>query len=78
MTRMPFRASRWLPEPAQCDVMMLGPYAYFIVMSYALAAAIVLNLIGWIAYDYRSQKARLRALEANGMARRSNGTTEPR
>lgn len=57
---------------------MLGPYAYFIVMSYALAAAIVLILIGWIAYDYRSQKTRLRALEAAGVARRSSGATESR
>ena len=56
--------------------MMLGPYAYFIVMSYGLAAAIVFHLICWIAYDYRSQKARLRALEADGVARRSNGLTE--
>ena len=58
--------------------MMLGPYAYFIVMSYALAAAIVVNLIGWIAYDHRSQKAQLRALEVSGIARRSNGATESR
>ncbi|MFX5142134.1 heme exporter protein CcmD, partial [Acinetobacter baumannii] len=55
-----------------------GPYAYFIVISYALAAAVVLNLIGWIAYDYRNQKARLRALEANGVVRRSNGATDSR
>ncbi|MBR2117729.1 MAG: heme exporter protein CcmD [Afipia sp.] len=58
--------------------MVLGPYAYFIVISYALAAAVVLNLIGWIAYDYRNQKARLRALEANGVVRRSNGATDSR
>ena len=37
--------------------MMLGPYAYFIVMSYAVAAAIVLNLIGWIAYPVGRSKS---------------------
>jgi heme exporter protein D len=31
----------------------------------------VLILIGWIALDYRNQRARLRELEAGGNARRS-------
>ena len=51
--------------------MALGPYASFIVTSYALVAAIVLILIGWIAIDYRNQKQRLRELEASGVVRRS-------
>ena len=51
--------------------MSLGPYASFIVTSYALVAAIVLLLIVWIAIDYRNQKQRLRELEASGVARRS-------
>lgn len=51
--------------------MSLGPYASYIVTSYALVAAIVLILIGWIAIDYRQQKARLRELEASGVTRRS-------
>jgi heme exporter protein D len=51
--------------------MSLGPYASFIVTSYALVAAIVLILIGWIALDYRRQKERLRELEASGVTRRS-------
>jgi heme exporter protein D len=51
--------------------MSLGPYASFIVTSYALVAAIVLILIGWIAIDYRNQKQRLRELEASGVTRRS-------
>lgn len=51
--------------------MSLGPYASFIVTSYALVAAIVLILIGWIALDYRNQKERLRELEASGVTRRS-------
>ena len=57
--------------------MSLGPYASFIVTSYLLATAVVLMLIAWIAIDYRRQKARLRELEASGVARRSGrGATE--
>jgi len=51
--------------------MTLGPYASFIVWSYLLVALVVLLLIGWIALDYRQQKARLRDLEARGVTRRS-------
>lgn len=51
--------------------MPLGPYASFIVTSYALVAAVVLILIVWIAIDYRLQQARLRELEASGVTRRS-------
>ena len=51
--------------------MSLGPYASFIVTSYALVTAVVLILIVWIALDYRRQNARLRELEAGGVTRRS-------
>jgi heme exporter protein D len=51
--------------------MSLGPYASFIVTSYALVAAVVLILIAWVEIDYRRQKARLRELEAAGVVRRS-------
>jgi heme exporter protein D len=51
--------------------MALGPYASFIVTSYAVVATVVLMLILWIAIDYRRQKARLRELEASGVVRRS-------
>ena len=51
--------------------MSLGPYASFIVTSYALVAAIVVILIAWVAIDYRNQKQRLRELEASGIVRRS-------
>jgi heme exporter protein D len=54
--------------------MLLGPYASFIVTSYALVAAVVVILIGWIALDYRRQKERLRELEAGGITRRSGRT----
>jgi heme exporter protein D len=57
--------------------MSLGPYASFIVTSYLLVTAVVLMLVGWIALDYRHQKARLRALEAGGVIRRSGrGATD--
>ena len=51
--------------------MSLGPYASFIVTSYALVAAVVAILIAWIAIDFRRQKQRLRELEASGITRRS-------
>jgi heme exporter protein D len=51
--------------------MTLGPYASFIVTSYALVTLVVLILIAWIAIDYRRQKERLRDLEASGVVRRS-------
>ena len=53
------------------NAMPLGPYAPFIVTSYGLAALVVLVLIAWIAIDYRRQMARLRELDASGVARRS-------
>jgi heme exporter protein D len=55
--------------------MALGPYASFIVTSYALVSAVVLILIVWIGLDYRRQQARLRELEASGVVRRSGRTT---
>ncbi|WP_448040416.1 heme exporter protein CcmD [Bradyrhizobium liaoningense] len=51
--------------------MSLGPYASFIVMSYAAAALVVVILIGWVMLDYRSQTQRLRELEERGITRRS-------
>ncbi|MCA6123508.1 heme exporter protein CcmD [Bradyrhizobium sp. WSM 1704] len=51
--------------------MSLGPYASFIVTSYALVTAVVLLLIIWIIADYRHQQARLKEIEASGVTRRS-------
>lgn len=51
--------------------MSLGPYAAFIVTSYAAAAVVVMILIGWVMLDYRSQTQRLRELEQRGITRRS-------
>lgn len=57
--------------------MALGPYASFIVTSYALVAAVVAILVIWIAIDHRRVKARLHELEASGVARRSGrGATD--
>jgi heme exporter protein D len=59
--------------------MSLGPYASFIVTSYALVASVVVFLIAWIALDYRRQTQRLRELEASGVVRRSGrSATETR
>ncbi len=52
-------------------MLSLGPYASFIVTSYAAAALVVVILIGWIALDYRNQTQRLRELEQRGITRRS-------
>lgn len=58
--------------------MSLGPYASFIVSSYALVTLVLLLLIGWIVLDYRSQTKRLREFEENGVTRRSGqSATEP-
>ncbi len=51
--------------------MTLGPYASFIIMSYVAVATVVAALVIWVIADYRSQKARLRDLEAAGAVRRS-------
>ena len=57
--------------------MSLGPYTSFITTSYAIVAVVVLLLIIWIAIDYRTQRARLRELEAGGITRRSGrGATD--
>ena len=51
--------------------MSLGPYASFIISSYALVAIVLAVLIGWVAIDYRSQTRRLRELDKSGVTRRS-------
>jgi heme exporter protein D len=56
--------------------MNLGPHADFIVSAYAIAALVVMALIGWVALDHRAQKRRLERLEASGVTRRSDRTAE--
>ncbi len=60
-------------------MMSLGPYASFIVTSYAAAALVVALLIGWVIIDYRNQTQRLRELDRSGVTRRSgrNATDTP-
>jgi heme exporter protein D len=59
-------------------IMSLGPYASFIVTSYAAAALVVVILIGWIVLDYRNQTQRLRELERSGVTRRSGRSATDR
>ncbi len=51
--------------------MNLGQHAPFIITAYAIAAAVIVGLIGWVIADYRRQVATLRELEAKGLTRRS-------
>ena len=52
----------------------LGPHAVFIVCAYVGVAVATLALIGWVWFESRRVKARLAALEAQGIRRRSAGT----
>jgi heme exporter protein D len=58
---------------------MFGPYATFIVGSYAIVAAVIAVLVIWVTWDHRRQSATLRELEASGVTRRSarGKTTAP-
>ena len=51
--------------------MTLGPYASFIVTSYALVTIVVIALIVGVARDFYRQKQALNDLEARGVKRRS-------
>ncbi len=51
----------------------LGPHAQFIIAAYCGVAVVALALIGWTAWRARDVKARLAALEAQGIRRRSDG-----
>ena len=49
-----------------------GPHAGFIVWTYLGVAILLIGLIGWVAWDARRVRARLDALEARGVRRRSD------
>jgi heme exporter protein D len=51
----------------------LGPHAVFIVWAYVGVFAGVAGLIIYAAFDARRIKARLAALDARGIRRRSGG-----
>jgi heme exporter protein D len=48
--------------------------ALFIVWAYAGVGLVTLALIGWVWLQSRAARARLAALEAQGIRRRSAGT----
>lgn len=52
--------------------MDLGPHAGFIIAAYAIAALVVIGLIGWVLADYAAQRRLLADLEARGVTRRSD------
>ena len=54
----------------------LGPHADFIVAAYAVAALVLVLMIGWVALDYRAQKQKLATLESQGVTRRSERQVE--
>jgi heme exporter protein D len=49
----------------------LGPHATFIVTAYGAAAIMLAALVLWVWLDYRVQQRALKALEAQGVVRRS-------
>ena len=51
----------------------LGPHAVYIEAAYAGVAIIAVLLIGWVAWRSNRVKARLAALDAQGIRRRSDG-----
>ena len=51
----------------------LGPHAAFIIWAFAGVAMLIVVLIGYVAWDARRVRARLKALEASGVRRRSAG-----
>jgi heme exporter protein D len=54
----------------------LGPYAAFIVSAYAAAIVIVAGLIAWIMLDRRHLIRVIGEIEAQGIARRSERSSE--
>jgi heme exporter protein D len=46
----------------------------FIVLAYVGVAVVTLGLVGWVWVSSRRVKARLAALEAQGIRRRSTGS----
>ena len=51
--------------------MNLGPHASFIIGAYTVAALVILGLALWVELDNRALRRQLKALEAQGVSRRS-------
>jgi heme exporter protein D len=56
--------------------MTLGPHAAFIISAYAVAVGVIAGMIAWVLVDYRRQLRLLSDLEARGVTRRSERTSE--
>jgi heme exporter protein D len=56
--------------------MDLGPHAAFIIGAYAVAVGVIAGMIAWVLLDYRRQVRLLSDLEARGVTRRSERTSE--
>jgi heme exporter protein D len=56
--------------------MNLGPHAAFIVGAYAVAIGVIAGMIAWVWLDYRRQLRMLAELEAHGVTRRSDPSSE--
>ena len=56
--------------------MNLGPHADFIVAAYAVAALVLILMVGWVVLDYRTQRQKLATLETQGVTRRSERAVE--
>ena len=56
--------------------MNLGPHADFILAAYAIAVAIIGALAAWVLLDHRAQRHILADLEARGITRRSERSSQ--
>lgn len=57
--------------------MDLGPHAAFIWASYAIFAAVLAGLIGWLRADGKRQLQSLDALKARGIKRQTARAPQP-
>ncbi len=56
--------------------MDLGPHADFILAAYAITVVIIGALIAWVLLDHRTQRHILADLEARGVTRRSERSSQ--
>jgi len=50
---------------------IFGPHTAFIATAYIATVAVIVALIGWIAFDYAAQQRILAQFEKRGIRRRS-------
>lgn len=51
-------------------------HAFYVIGSYVLTAGICLSLTVWVYLDGRARQAELKALEAQGIRRRSTASSQ--